>query len=178
MDTKTEMPVFLDLDSVLYWTGFKSADEKYWALVSASVAEGWELTEDLSYCVYPTRLSKTESQVFEIEASEIPALYWAHSRYENLVGIETSPFGEFTDQERMDHKAFFRKGRGWSFDLAIGFMVSTSGLPLPKCMGWAAKTLAHQVRAGLYDNVQEGSFFGPAFHPGMQRFHLQDSRKT
>jgi hypothetical protein len=45
MDTKTETPVFLDLDSVLYWPRFKSADEKYRALVSVSVAEGWELTE-------------------------------------------------------------------------------------------------------------------------------------
>jgi hypothetical protein len=29
MDTKTEMPVFLDLDSVLYWTGFKSAGQPW-----------------------------------------------------------------------------------------------------------------------------------------------------
>lgn len=120
METKTDMPAFLDSNAVCAWKGFKSADEKYRALVSASAVEGWELTEDLSHYFFPAGLSKMESEVFEIEASEIPALFWAHSRYENVIGMPTTPFGQFADQERIDHKAFYRHGRaGLSISLSV-----------------------------------------------------------
>jgi hypothetical protein len=152
MDSPNDEPPLSDLQSVIDWTGFKSADAKYRALVSISEKDGWELCDGLSHYTGTAELSVLESEVFGIDAPQVPALYWAYERYENLNGAMDEHFGEFTDQERIDHSTFYRGDRQWSFDLAVGFMVSACGLPAPQCFGWVSKIVAAQVRGGLYSN--------------------------
>jgi len=151
METADDAPPHPALRSVVEWMGFTSADAKYQALVSVSEQEGWGLSEKISHYTSTSELSAAESEIFEIEASEVAALFWAYERYENLIGSMTAYFGEFADQERTDHAKFYRGDCQWSFDLAVGFMASVCGLPGPKCLSWVAKIVASQVRGGLYD---------------------------
>jgi hypothetical protein len=138
----------LDLQSVLDWPLFASADAKYRALVA--VTEEAPLSPNVSGYTDTLELSEIESAIFGIDASDVPALFWAYERYENLIGSMDAYFGEFTDQERIDHAEFYRGEREWSFDLALGFMVSVCKLPAPKCRGWLCKIIAANVRGGLY----------------------------
>lgn len=138
-----------DLQSVIDWMGFATADTKYKALVSVSEQQGWTLAENVSGYTDTAALSAVEGQIFGIDAADIPALYWAYERYENLTGSMDAYFGEFTDQERIDHAAFFLGEREWSFDKAVGFMASVCGLPGPKCFGWVCKIVAAEIRGGI-----------------------------
>lgn len=137
-----------DLQSVLDWMLFTSADAKYRALVAVT-AEA-PLSATVSGYTDTLELSEIESAIFGIEPSDVPALYWAYERYENLIGSMDAYFGEFTDQERIDHAQFYRGELEWSFDLALGFMVSVCKLPAPKCRGWLCKIIAANIRGGLY----------------------------
>jgi hypothetical protein len=137
------------LQAVLDWTLFTSADAKYRALVA--VTDEMPLSANVSGYTDTLKLSEIESAIFGIDASDVPALYWAYERYENLIGSMDAYFGEFTDQERLDHWKYFRGERVWSFDAALGFMVNACDLPAPKCWGWLCKIMAANVRGGLYD---------------------------
>lgn len=140
-----------DLQSVIDWMLFTSADAKYRALVAVT-AEA-PLSETVSGYTDTLQLSEIESAIFGIEPADVPALYWAYERYENLIGSMDAYFGEFTDQERIDHPEFFRDERNWSFDHAVGFMAKVCGLPGPKCLGWVSKIVAANIRGGLYEGL-------------------------
>lgn len=151
MNTANVPNAVTDLQAVIDRMDFETADAKYQALVAVSQQEGWQLTESMSHYTATAELSEVESEIFGIEAQDIPALYWAYERYENLIGSMDAYFGEFTDQERIDHARFFSGERQWSFDLAVGFMASVCGLPGPTCLGWVSKIVASEVRGGLHD---------------------------
>jgi hypothetical protein len=140
-----------DLQSVIDWPLFTSADAKYRALVA--VTEETSFSPGISGYTDTLGVSEIEGEIFALDLSDVPALYWAYERYENLIGSMDAYFGEFTDQERIDHAQFYRGEREWSFDLAVGFMVSVCGLPSPKCFGWVTKIVAANVRGGLYDRT-------------------------
>lgn len=148
----SQPPMFSDIQSVLDWSLFTSAEAKYQALVAVSENQGWQLKDRISHYTGTAELSKIESQIFDIDITEVPALAWAYERYENLIGMMDAYFGEFTDQERIDHPEFCGNGeRDWSFDLAVGFMAKVCGLPGPKCLGWVCKIVSANLRGGLYD---------------------------
>jgi hypothetical protein len=137
------------VQAVREWMHFSSADAKYQALVDATDEE--PLSASVSGYTDTMELSEIESEVFGIGFSDVPALFWAYERYENLIGSMSEYFGEFTDQERIDHAKFYRGELEWSFDLALGFMVSVCKLPAPKCRGWLCKIVAANIRGGLYN---------------------------
>jgi hypothetical protein len=137
------------LQAVLDWTLFTSADAKYRALVA--VTGEVSLSETVSGYTDTLEISEIESALFGIDPSDVPALYWAYERYENLIGSMDAYFGEFTDEERLEHGKFFKGERVWSFDAALGFMVHACNLPAPKCWGWLCKIMAANIRGGLYD---------------------------
>jgi hypothetical protein len=141
---------FKDLQSVIECLSFTTADAKYRALVAVSERQGWPLTDSVSGYTATEELSEIESQIFDIEAADVPALFWAYERYENLIGSMDAYFGEFREQERLDHPSFFLGECEKSWDKAVGFMVSVCGLPGPQCLGWVAKIMAAEVRGGLY----------------------------
>jgi hypothetical protein len=138
MEIETGKSLIASALPVAEWMYYGSADEKYRAFVSVS-----------EFRCSSDALSRTESEVFGIKAKEVPGLFWAFRRYENLVGLDEF-FGEFADQERIDHAAFFRSEHQWSFDLAVGFMVSACKLSLPKSLGWVSKVVASRIRCGEY----------------------------
>lgn len=137
-----------DLQSVIDWMGFATADAKYQALVAVTKEE--ELTNYLSSYTAPDDLSVTESRVFRLDASEIPALFWAYERYINLMGCVDIYFGEFVDEERREYPQFYHEGE-WCFGRAVGFMVTACKLPQPECMAWVCKIVAAEIRGGLYE---------------------------
>ena len=137
-----------DLQSVIDWMGFTTADAKYQALVATSHQQDWQLTDSISHYTGTDELSKIESEVFGIDASEIAALFWAYERYENLIGSMDAYFGEFVDEERREYPQFFHEGE-WCFGRAVGFMVTACKLPQPECMAWVCKIVAAGVRGGL-----------------------------
>ena len=127
--------------AVLDCRTFASADEKYRALVAVTPVE--ELTDRITSAFYDGDLSKIESKIFVIDAADVPALYWAYVRYENLIG-HASQFAEFSMQERHKYARFL--GGGWSFMKAACFMRVACGLTERKCMAWVAKILAAKLR--------------------------------
>jgi hypothetical protein len=107
MEIRINTPDFLDLDSVLDWAGFKSADEKYRALVFVSERAERKLTTELNDYFLSSTLSEMESKVFVIGVHDIPGLYWAYWRYQSLIGQNETYFGDFCDQERLDQPNIF-----------------------------------------------------------------------
>lgn len=150
MEPKPDIPAFSDVSSVLDWKGFKSADEKYRALVSADQRAHRELTEELDDHFLSDTLSEMESKVFVIDVSDIPGLHWAYWRYQSLIGQNETHFGDFCDQERLDHAKYFRGLGEFNFHDAVGFMTSVCDLPRSKAMGWIFKDMAAQFRCGIY----------------------------
>ena len=142
MEIRINTPDFHDLDSVINWTGFKTADEKYRALVSADEREERNLTEELNDYFLSSTLSEVESRVFVIGVHDIPGLHWAYWRYQSLIGQNETYFGDFCDQERLDHAKYFRGFGEFNFHDAVGFMTSVCDLPRSKAMGWIFKDLA------------------------------------
>jgi hypothetical protein len=138
------------IEEVIDWPFFASADAKYRALVKASEKGDATVSPNVSGHPNMLSLSEVESAMFGVETSEVAALYWAYERYENLIGSSDSYFLEFRYQERIDHTEFYRGERRWSFNLAVGFMVSVCGLPTPKCAGWVARVVSATARGCLY----------------------------
>jgi hypothetical protein len=137
------------LESVIECLTFPSAEAKYQALVA--VGYDWSSMNDISSYTAPDEVSAIECRLFRIDESLLPALFWAHERYINLIGCVTEYFGEFVETERRQHPDYFRGERVWEYGLAVGFMVSVCKLPQPDCMGWVCKIIAAELRGGLYE---------------------------
>jgi hypothetical protein len=150
MEIRINTPDFLDLDSVLDWTGFKSADEKHRALVFVSEREEYKLTKELNDYFLSSTLSEMESKVFVIDVHDIPGLYWAYWRYQSFCGQNETYFSDFAEQERLDHAQYYHGLGIFNFHSAVWFMTSVCGLTRSKSMGWIFKDLAAQIRCGIY----------------------------
>lgn len=139
------------IEAVTEFMLFTNAEAKYEAFVAVSEFEKWPLKKTMSSSYTDTSvLTEVESEIFGIDAAEVPALFWAYERYENLIGSMDAYFGEFADEERRDYPEFYHE-REWCFGRAVGFMVAACKLPQPQCMAWVCKIVAAEVRGGLYD---------------------------
>ena len=122
---------------------------EYRALVEDARAT-YRVRKAISEYTEPHDLSALEVEIFGIDTDLLPDLAWAYERYENLIGFLDAAFGEFTEQERIDHARYFQEESIWSFNHAVCFMVDVCGLPQPQCMAWIAKIVAAKSRGGLY----------------------------
>lgn len=148
MSDSTSQNLGHELQEVWDRTDFLAADAKYQALVEC-LQETSALQERFSDYAEAFALSWAEAEIFGIDPALLPALYWAHERYECLVGSVDAFFCEFREQERIDYAMFFHGELVRSIPDAVGFMAAACKLPANQCFGWVLKITAAELRGGL-----------------------------
>lgn len=139
-------------------TDFRTADEKYHAMVAA-LSETSALQDRLSDYTETFALSHVEAEIFGINPALLPALYWAYERYENLIGSVDEYYLEFREQERTAYAQFFHGERMRSMPDAVDFMVEACKLPATQCFGWVLKITAAELRGGLITAAEDKEVF-------------------
>ena len=132
---------------------FPSADAKFLALVEDGEKD-IRLQNHLSDYTGPWDLSYIEAEIFDIDPDLLPALSCAYERYENLIGLTDLCFGEFREQERIDHAKFYQGECVNEMPFAVDFMVQVCGLPALQCFGWVMKIHSAALRGGLFTERQ------------------------
>ncbi|MGC3983090.1 MAG: hypothetical protein QM808_17695 [Steroidobacteraceae bacterium] len=139
----------------IYDATFKSADEKFKALVAASERNGFEFSYHVSDYTDPFDLCDIEREIFGIDLDVIHGIRWAYERYIGFIGCVDAYFGDHIEQERKDHAQFFKGERVWCFCSAIGFMVHACGQDSTQSMAWVCKIVAAEIRGGLYNQTHD-----------------------
>jgi hypothetical protein len=139
---------------------------KYQELVTEANAKPLKLVTavDLTEAeVYWCDLTPLESWVFRIDPRLVNALVFAHVRYEDMIGTTDIEFEEFREEERAAFPEYFKDERCYSFDAAVGFMVTACELPFEPAVSWVARKFVQDMRSGLFgpDQAAPGWAYGP-----------------